>query len=57
MNKISSANLTTFSSIEMFKNSDLLEFKDQLIKKTMKLITWANLGMHNQTEVYLKEIL
>jgi hypothetical protein len=57
MNKISTAILTTNSSLDLIKNNEIFEFKDHLLKKTMSMVTWANLGTQNQTEPYLKEIL
>jgi hypothetical protein len=55
--KISAANLTTNSSLDLIKNNGLCEFKDSVIRKSLNLITGVNIGLYNQTEVYIKEIL
>lgn len=57
MNKISTANWTTNSSLDIIKNSELLEFREHLVKKTLSMITWANMGTHNKTEPFITEIL
>lgn len=57
MNKVSSNNLTTFMSMDQIKVNKTDEFREQLLKKSLKLLKWANLGFHNQTEPYIKEIL